>query len=180
MLRINLLAEEAKQTIRFQRLYFFIVKAELALLALVLLAAIATLAAEKIFSFNLYQPNQETVKLINSSSANDSAKVKEINDKMATVADIENSHVFYAKILRNLSILMPDDVSLSYIGIDSEQGVMDIRGLAPTRANLLDLEKNLQNAAWLSNVNVPLEEKLNKTNINFDITINFDQKKIPS
>ncbi|MDD4901943.1 MAG: PilN domain-containing protein [Patescibacteria group bacterium] len=180
MLRLNLLAEEAKQTIKYQRLYFLLLKAESILLILAILVGVIVFAAEKMLSANIYQSSQETAKLINASSADYNVKARELNEKMAAVAQIENSHLSYARILRHLAALMPDNISLSFLNIDSDAKTIKLRGLAMTRDDLLNLEKNLKDAPWLKNVNVPLEEKFSQNKIDFDIDMEFDAFKITS
>jgi Tfp pilus assembly protein PilN len=180
MLRLNLIAEEAKQKLKFQRLYFLLLKTEIFLIILLILVGVIIFAAEKILSANIYHVGQETAKLINSSSNDYTVKARELNEKMATVAQIEGGFISYAQILRQIAVLIPEKVSLSYLNIDSETKTMEIRGLAPTRQDLLDLENNLKDAPWLTNVNVPLEEKFTKSNIPLKINFGFDITKIPA
>jgi Tfp pilus assembly protein PilN len=179
MLHLNLIAEETKQTIKYQRLYLLFLKAEVTLVVLALIVGVIIFSAEKMLSANIYKSSQETAQIINTSSADYNLKARELNEKIATVAQIEGSFVSYSKVLRNIITLMPDNVSLSYLDINSDAKTIKIRGLAPTRENLLDLEKNLKNAPWLSKVDIPLQYKILKSNINFDIPLEFDATKLP-
>ncbi len=180
MLRLNLIAEEAKQNIKYQRLYFLFLKAEIILIILVVVVGAIVFAAEKILSANIYQASQETARLINASSADYNVKAKELNDKMAAVTQIESGYTSYSLILSQLINLIPENVHLSHLGIDSSAKTIRILGLAPTRDDLLGMEKNLKDAAWLVNVNVPPNEIFSQTNINFDIDMGFDVTKIPA
>jgi Tfp pilus assembly protein PilN len=178
MLSLNLIADEAKTTIRFQRLYFLFLKVEVVLFFLALFVVGVIFAAQEILSANIYKTSQETAAMINSSSADYNAKTKEINNTITAVKQVEDGYVIYSKIFASISSLIPSNTPLSYLNINSDQKTIIIRGSAPTRDDLLELEKNLQSAPWLSNVNVPLEEKLNKTNINYDISLSFNQSLI--
>jgi len=178
MLKLNLIAEEAKKTIKYQRLYSLCLQAEIFLLVLCLLVGAIIFSAEKVLAANVHQYNLQTVALINSSSADYSTKAADLNQRMAAVAQIESGFISYSRIIRGVYDLVPASSSLSYLNINSGANTMEIRGLSPTRDNLLNLEASLKSAAWLSNVNVPPEEKFNKTNINFDIVFGFDQKNL--
>ncbi|MDD5528031.1 MAG: hypothetical protein PHO56_03605 [Patescibacteria group bacterium] len=180
MLSLNLTAEEAKQKLKFQRLYLLLVKTELSLLILLLLTGIIIFTAEKMLANNILKSGQETAKLISATSAEYTAKAASLNDKITAVSQIENGFIPYSMILRDLIALMPESVSLSYLNINSKTKAIKIRGLAPTRENLLDLEKILKETPWLTKVNIPFGEKLQKNNINFDIDLEFDPAKMPS
>jgi Tfp pilus assembly protein PilN len=174
MLSLNLLNEDVKKSIKSQRLFYLFVRAEVVLLALILLVAIVVIAAQKILAADITATNQRTSTLITSASADYNSQARELNQKMAAVAQIQNGFIPYSQILAAVVALIPDSISLTYLNIDSAQKNIIIRGVAPTRDNLLDLEKNLEGAPWLVNVNVPLEEKLCKNDCDFDINFGFD------
>jgi hypothetical protein len=178
MLKLNLIAEEAKTTIKYQRLYSLCLQAEIFLLALFLLVGAIIFFAEKVLAANVHQSSLQTAALISSSSADYNSKAAELNQKMAAVAQIESGFIPFSRIIHGIYDLVPTSSSLSYLNINSGANAIEIRGLSPTRDNLLNLEASLKSATWLSNVNVPLEEKFNKTNINFDIVSGFDSKKL--
>jgi Tfp pilus assembly protein PilN len=180
MLRLNLIAEEAKQAIKYQRLYFLLLKTEVILFILILLVAVAVVGAKEILSSNIYQNSQQTAKLIAKSSTEYSAAAREINEKIAVVAQIENGFVPYSQIVRQIVLLIPATVSLSSMYIDSSMNTIEIRGLAPVRDNLINLKNALNGASWLTNVNVPPEEEFNKNNIDFDIKMDFNASKLPA
>jgi Tfp pilus assembly protein PilN len=179
MLRLNLIAEEAKKTIKYQRLYHLFLGAEFVLLIIVFLVGALFFSAETILAASTIKFNQETSRLLSTNSADYNSKAKELNDRMATVAQIEKKHVSYSQIYHNIADLIPANISLSHLDINSNEKEMVLWGIAPTRQDLLDLETSLKNAPWLVDVNIPLEEKLNKTNISLDITLKLDLTKIP-
>jgi Tfp pilus assembly protein PilN len=180
MLKLNLIAEEAKKTIKYQRLYSLSLQVEIFLLVLCLFVGAIIFSAEKVLAANVHQSGLQTAALISSSSADYDTKATDLNQKMAAVAQIESGFISYSRIILGIYALVPASSSLSYLNINSGANAIEIRGLSPTRDDLLNLEASLKSAAWLSNVNVPLEEKFNKTNINFDIVSGFDLKKMPT
>jgi Tfp pilus assembly protein PilN len=178
MLRLNLLAEEAKQKTKERRLFFIFFKAEVVLLLLVLASAAIFIAAEKILANNIQKSNQETLRLLKASSSDYNSRAKDINNKLGAIAKIQQDALPASRLLKNLTALIPAGVSLSYFGLDSSAKTIKIRGRAALRNDLLALEQNLENAAFLTKVDIPLQNKLKKENINFDINLGFDQAKL--
>jgi Tfp pilus assembly protein PilN len=180
MLRINLLAEESQRKIKIQRMFFLLLEAEIILFLLILAAGLIFLAAEKILSETHSQFERDISRQIQSSGADYNLKVRDINGRMAVVAQIQAGFASYSRYLKNIAALLPPGVFLSSVNIDSGAKAIVIRGVAQSRNDLLALEKNLQEAAWLTKVNVRLEDKLKKTNIEFgNIDLEFDPAKMP-
>jgi len=179
MLRLNLLVEEEKQKIRYQRLYLLFLRIEGVFVILLILIAGIVFAGNKILAANVYIASKDTAQLINANSADDTARAKALNDKISVVSQIESGYIAYSRLSRAIIGLIPTSTSLSSLNIDSNAKAINIRGLAPTRDNLLEMETSLKNTPWLLNVNVPLEEKIRKSNIDFDIDMGFDPAKLP-
>jgi Tfp pilus assembly protein PilN len=178
MLRLNLVTEDAKQTIKYQRIFFLLLKTEIILIALLLILGGIIFVAQKMLAANILSSGQETAKLISQSSSDYAIKARQLNDQMAIVTQIENGYNSYSLILSSLTSLIPDSISLSYINIDTDTKTIKIRGLAPSRDNFLELEKNLKNSTWLIDVSVPPNDIFSKNNINFDIDMGFNLTKI--
>ena len=178
MIRLNLLAEESKQRVSNKRLYFLFLKTELILLLLVFVCGAILFATEKILSANVSKFDAETSQIIKISSSDYGSEAKTINNTLTTVSGIQGDFIPYSKLLKELSALAPEGVSFSYLKIDAKTKAIKIRGNAALRENILTLESNLKNAPFLTNVNIPLSDKLKKENIDFDIDLEFDLTKI--
>jgi Tfp pilus assembly protein PilN len=179
MLRLNLITEETKETIKYRRIFFLLLKAEAVLLVLLVVLGGVIIAAQNILAANISNSSQETAKLINLNSSDYNLKARQLNEQMAIIAQIENDHKPYSPILRNLTALIPDGVSLSFLNINTDTQIIKIRGLALSRDNFLNLEDNLKNAVWFTDVSVPSNSIFSKSNISFDIDIHFDAAKLP-
>ena len=178
MLSINLLAEESKQKIKDQRIYFLLLKAEAGLLLLLIMVGAIFLSAEKIISDTRNKFSQETSRQVKSSNADYSSKIKEINAKVAVVSQIQSEFSPYSSYLKAIAALIPAGISLSDLEINASAKTLVIRGVATTRDDLLALESNLKDAAFLSSVNIPLEDRLKKDNISINLTLGFDPGKL--
>jgi Tfp pilus assembly protein PilN len=179
MLHLNLLAEESKQKIKFSRFYYLFLKTELFLLILVMTVIVIFLGAESLLAANTQKFGQEISKIIAANGQDYNARAKQINGQLAIITQIQAESVAYSQIFKKIAALVPPGVSLSYIKIDAPNRVIKIRGKALRRENLLALENNLRGADFLSKVEVPLQNKLKKDNVDFDIDLELIAAKLP-
>jgi hypothetical protein len=178
MLNLNLTDESTKREIKYQKIFHLLLKGELVLLFIIFGTGVIFIAASSIVSNNLSRISDTIIK----SSQNNStyaARANEIKKQIAIVKDIQSSYLPASRLINDVATIIPENISLSYLGIGASDKTIKIRGLASTRDDLLSLENKLKETSWLSNINIPLEEKLIKTNIDFDIDFNFDPSRIP-
>lgn len=178
MIRLNLFSEESKQKIQQQRFFFLFLKTELVLFLLLIICGTIFLAAERILSGSVQKIESETSKIIKTSSNDYSLEVKKINGTLLAVEEIQKGFTPYSPLLKKVATLAPDGVSFSYLRIDNLTKTIKLRGQADLRENFLNLVKNLEDAPFLNNIEVPLTDKLKKENIDFDIDLGFDLTKI--
>ncbi|HTW96417.1 MAG TPA: PilN domain-containing protein [Candidatus Methylomirabilis sp.] len=178
MLRLNLLAEDSKQKIRYKRLNLLFRRTEIYLIIFLAIIAVLFFGARQILQNNYQKSSATASQMLKVDNNQYSIQAKEINNKLSAVSEIENSYLSYSQLIKKITDLIPAGVTVSYLKIDSEQKRLLIRGIAATRDNLLNLENNLTNSSFLSDVNVPLQEKLKKENIDIDINMQFDPAKI--
>jgi len=138
MLKLNLIAEEAKTTIKYQRLIPFACSGNFSAGAIFIGRTIIFFRGEKVLAANVHQSSLQTAALISSSSADYNSKAAELNQKMAAVAQIESGFIPFSRIIRGFMIWFPPAPSLSYLNINSGANAIEIRGLSPTRDNLLN------------------------------------------
>lgn len=178
MIRLNLLSEKSKQEVRQQRLFVLFLKTELILTLLIIAGGAIFFTAEKMLSASVLKLSGETSRIIKVSGDTYGLEVKKINESLAAVSDIQKDFIPYSRLLKNISALTPDGVSLTYLKINTPTKAIKIRGRAILRENLLALEKNLKNAPCLTKVEIPIADKLKKENIDFDIDLEFDPSQL--
>jgi Tfp pilus assembly protein PilN len=181
MLSINLLAEESKQKINNQRLFFLFLKAEIILFLLVAMVGISFFWAEKTIVSNRSKFGQETSNVLRESGADYNLKVKNINARLAAITLIQSEFAHYSLYLKNVSALIPSGINLSRLQINTDGKTIKIVGLALRQEDLLMLEKNLKTAAFLTKVsNIPMKDIIKKNNIEFDFDLELDPSRLPS
>jgi Tfp pilus assembly protein PilN len=180
MLRLNLLREDFKKNLRNKRLGRLLLKTEITLLAMLLAMAAIFISAEKIISNNVQKLSREASLQIESNRKEYELKTKEINGQLAAASKIQQGFISYSPILKKISALIPEDTALSYLNIDLPGQKIKIRGSAASRDSLLSLEKNIQNAPFLSEAIIPLAAKLKKENIEFDLDLKINLENLRS
>jgi Tfp pilus assembly protein PilN len=80
--------------------------------------------------------------------------------------------------LVNLTKLIPENINIKNLDIDSNK--ISITGWAKSRDELLLFKNNLENSELFNGVNIPLENLLQKDNVDFNIkaSIKLDKLKV--
>jgi hypothetical protein len=171
MLNLNLISPEAKKEIKMKHWFSLVKTSGIFLTALSLITGVIFLAAGISLEGTWRGLNKEAARLIGENSAAYGAKIKTINGDLALAAMIQTNFVSGSCLLEKITGLIPPEISLNYLKIDMENKTVELRGQAPLRENLLALEKKLEESGLFAEVNIPLQSKLEKENIIFDINL---------
>jgi Tfp pilus assembly protein PilN len=96
-------------------------------------------------------------------------KFKDINNRVATLSQIEKSSLRWSKLFIKLSQLTPDEISL--IDLTTKDYSIMISGKANTRDDLIKFKDNLSGESCFTDVNVPLSNLVVKENLDFQIDL---------
>ncbi len=101
--------------------------------------------------------------------------VKEINQKLRTVGEIQDQYTKWSTFMIDLNKIIPDNIQLNLLSINKKERRFALEGIAKTRNDLLAFKKILQNFSYLSNIDLPTSSLLKKNDVNFALTaeINF-------
>lgn len=177
MLSLNLISRELKKEINLKRVSAVIKKMSAILIVAAALFAIILSTAKIILRNNLNQA-LERANLVADAENPYIAKIKNINSKIIAAQSIQNDYIPWTLTLENLTNLTPRGITYSYLKIDKIGGQASLRGLADMRENLLELKNNLNNSNLFSEVKSPMENILQKENINFSIDMKLNIDKI--
>ncbi|MFA6306306.1 MAG: PilN domain-containing protein [Patescibacteria group bacterium] len=168
MLTLNLISEELKKEIKLRHLYLFIKKINLTLIIITIVIAIILLAAKTILQLKFNDVvDQTTLVTRNNQGYND--KIKGINSKIDFVATIQNGFIPWSNLLKTVADITPEDVSLYYLKINSEEKTIKINGRADLRDSLLNFKQKMETTTIFENIDLPVKNILEKENINFEI-----------
>lgn len=96
-------------------------------------------------------------------------KIDELNQRMETLQQIQTEFFNWSIYFKNLSELVPDDISLSDIYSNLFEKNVIIKGYAKTRDSLINLKNNLESSPYFTDIDIPLSNFLTEEEITFEI-----------
>jgi len=168
MLVINLISREQKKEIKLRHIYGFIKKINLVLVIIIIVVAIILMAAKIILQTN-FNKITDQMTLVTKNNQGYNNKVREINDKLGFVDKIQADFIPWSKLIADLSLKKPADVSFSYLKLNGEEKTIVIRGNAKLRSSLLEFKSRLESSNDFKDINFPIKNLLEKENVNFEI-----------
>jgi len=157
-----------------------LLEAEIYIFLIIAGVGLSFFMAEKILSDAKNKPGQETSVAIRESGVDNNSRVKDINARLAAVAQIQAEFVPYSRYVEDITNLIPAGVILSRLYINDSSKTVGMIGLALKQSDLQRLKKNLKEAPFLTDVNIPVQQEIKKDNIEIDIQMKFDPTKLPS
>ncbi|MFH1233464.1 MAG: PilN domain-containing protein [Patescibacteria group bacterium] len=168
MLVLNLISEEFKKETKLKHTYQLIKKMNYVLIIISIVAAIILLVAMIILQNNFIEVVEQTT-LVTKNNQGYNNKAREINSKLKFVSTIQNDFVVWSKMIEQISIITPANVSLDLVKLDLTNKNIKLRGIAKQRSGLLELKNNLEKSDAYANIEFPIKNLLEKENINFEI-----------
>ncbi len=176
MLTLNLIPHQLKKEIKFKRIYALLKKMNCLLIIIAVIIAIILLIAKLILQNNFNKVVEQT-SLITKSSQGYNVKVRDINSRLNHISQIQKNFIAWSYLIENLANRTPDGIAFSSVKINKEKSSINISGKAKLRDDLLMLKQNMEESPIYSEVEFPLQNILQKENINFNISakLNLDQ-----
>ena len=169
MIRINIIPDNIKNEIKINFIYLLIKKFLYILIIVFSIFAMILLISENILITTL-------AKEINSSSleftsiANTSQnKVDDINNKLLLLENIQKDFMRWSVFFDYLSKKIPKNIKISHLSISNDGLDISFSGISPTRETLLSFKEMLENSKIFENIDFPVQNLLQKENINFEI-----------
>ncbi len=173
MLTLNLIPHQLKKEIKFKRVYALLKKMNCILIIIAIIIAIILLIAKLILQNNFNKVVAQT-SLITKNSQGYNVKVRDINSCLNHISQIQKNFIAWSDLIENLANRTPDGIAFSSVKISKEKPLINIRGTAKLRDDLLMLKQNMEESLIYSDVEFPLQNILQKENINFEITAKLD------
>lgn len=102
------------------------------------------------------------------------------NEELIILNSIETALFSVPRVIEDVNELVPNNVELTGLTFQDENLTVAISGIATTRAALLELQNNLEEAAFIETIEVPLSNYDKKTDISFAITMSLKFSELPS
>ena len=173
MLSLNIIPKSLKNEIKLQ-IAFIKIKNLLALFLLIaLLYTISFVISRLVLEIHSIETIQKTT--ITTNTQDDRSKqVRTINNDIGIVKEIQSEYVEWSYLLENLIGKISGDITVNQITTNTNVNLITLKGLARTRDSLLNLKDLLESSPELKNVEFPIKNLLQKENINFEITAQFE------
>lgn len=169
MLILNLIPKKLKKEAKLRRLYKELKKIDYVLIIAAAIIAITLLAAKLILQNNFKNIIEQTT-LVAETSQTHNAKVLDVNFQMSQISQVQNDFVELSLLIEDLATKTPEDIALSNIKINRVPPSINISGYADAREELLSFKKNLEDSPIYFDIKFPLQNILQKENINFEMS----------
>lgn len=177
MLALNLISQEQKKEINLKRAYEIVKKTNCILLIIAVFIAIVLLIGKLILQIQFIKAIDQYT-LVAKSSQGDNAKIRDINNSLNFVSEIQSNFIFWSNLIEDAAGRVPGGVSLSSISIDQDKKSIQIKGTAKLRDDLLQFKENIEKSPIYKNADFPLQNILQKENINFEIKAELNLNEV--
>jgi hypothetical protein len=93
--------------------------------------------------------------------------VSNLNKKIETASKVQKNFIKWTHLLNDSTNLAPEGAILNFMHISSESKTIRITGIAQNRESLIGFKEALEESNFLSSIEAPLSNLLEKENINF-------------
>jgi len=172
MLRLNLVSQELKKEIKLRHIYEAVKRINCVLVIITVFVAVVILSAKVILQNSFNEVTEQTT-LVTKNSQSYNTKVRVINDKIKSVAQIQNDFLVWSNVLNDIYKIGGKNISFSSIKIKIGSE-LSLKGVAENRDDLLAFKDNLEKSDFFSNIKLPLKNMLDKENLSFEITADLE------
>ena len=175
MISLNLIPKDKKVELGLANFFITLKNIIILFLIITILIAISLLATKAALQNHFNKiVGQSTLTTQFASSFNKG--VQRFNKKLAAVENIQDSYIVWTDFFIEFSKLIPNEITINSIDVDANKIL--ISGQAKDRQSLLNLEAGLKKSNLFDNVEIPLENLLKKTDIDFNIKSNVNIKNL--
>lgn len=173
MLNLNILPQKFKKEIKLSRIYKVIKNIILLLVFLTMITATIFLLGD--LALQVYLSEDSAISILSSSSYKElDDQVKIVEEKMDYITNMQGDFISWSKLIEDIMVRTNDDIVFSKITVDKEDHQLVLVGYAKTRKNFLDLKKQFKNSPSYLDIDFPIQNILEKNDINFNMTITVD------
>ncbi|PIR92616.1 hypothetical protein COU01_00770 [Candidatus Falkowbacteria bacterium CG10_big_fil_rev_8_21_14_0_10_44_15] len=162
---LNLLSTEQKKKVRLQKMSSLAKQFMIALLAAVILLTVIFVLAKITLRNSLAKASETYYK----SNHTFNLRINQTNELLKFIKEIKMNNRALSPLLTDIAARTPANVKLSALEIDALNQKVALRGLSPTRAELLIFKDNLNKSTWFEPVDLPVQNLALKANIDFVI-----------
>ena len=107
---------------------------------------------------------------VNNKYGDTNMAIKQINLTLAKTENIQKEYTKWTPLIIELFNAVPEGVNLSSVNLNKQNKIVNLVGSALTRNDLLLFKENLEKINWLSNIDIPPSQLIEKDNIQFSLS----------
>ncbi|MFA6197884.1 MAG: hypothetical protein WC734_01865 [Patescibacteria group bacterium] len=176
MIILNLLPFEKKHSIAIEHTRRLQKKLVAIFMTSLVLCLAILLATNWYIGYELKSTEEQisSVRQMLSSHGGDSnAQIEAMNEQIAQLQGIQKEHIIWPSIIGQLSNTTVSGITLNTISFDAALQTVTLTGTALTRQNLVAYKEKLAAISFVSNIESPLSDLIQRENINFEFKGKF-------
>lgn len=104
-------------------------------------------------------------------------RINSLNQKIKLINGISTNFISDRRIIEAIALTVPESIELKTLNFYRQQSTIEISGTAKTRNDLQNFKNTLSSIVWIKNVDLPMNNLIDKENNQFSIklTVNIDK-----
>jgi hypothetical protein len=169
MLKLNIIPQSTKKEIKLKEILYSLKNLLYVIFIIFIFYSIIFLIGGLLLQIQFVKTVSETA-TASKNRAGLSLSVLDLNSQINSIAAMQNDFILWTGLLKFISDNTNDDIKYSQINMSKNDNTLSLRGMAGTRDSLIILKTSLEKSTYFSNINFPIQNLLEKNNINFEIT----------
>ncbi len=170
-IRLNLLPKKRMKEIRRKTVLRFIIWQEMVVIFIIALFMSAIYGVNDIVKLRLDETNKESMMQMTGSDykkmKNYEQSFEDIGNKLFLLQKIQRNDADWLNIFMKINNIVPNGVAIS--SLKNENYDIVLRGVATTRADLIDLKNGFDKEECFFDVSIPLSDIVLKNDIDFQL-----------
>lgn len=168
MIVLNLISPTKKQELKYRKIYImiriFVIFIFLSTIIISIVLSLSNVILINTFNSAVYNTSQ-----INVSAKTFDKDILNLNENLKKIHEIQNKFIPYDELLLEINDLIPQDVNLNSLSANTESKTIIFTGIARIRDKLLEFHNKLKASEKFSEIEFPIKNLLEKTDISFTI-----------
>ncbi len=169
MIHLNLIPDYHKERLKRERT-FLLVHSIVGILVLLITASSVVLVVARQNLISHFNQVRKDTTLVNVKHQGISSDIEVINKKIANTAAAQQSFIKWTALLTDFTEVFPSGITLNFVHISRDSNAFRISGIADTRETLIATKEILEQQEFITTLDAPLSNFLERENIEFRFT----------
>lgn len=167
-MHLNLISEESRREIKLRHISEILKRINFNVLIAAIFLAALFYSSNLIFQ-SYYKKLTRQSSLIVRDSQIGNSQAKEMSDRLDYIDNLQKEFTAWSFVIEDISKRTNDEIVFYSISFNKKEKQAILRGLAKSRGGLIALKDALGASETFTNINFPIKNILEQSNINFEI-----------